>query len=145
MSPTRYTSLCNICLQNVFSDSLQCAFCLAQVHKRCARLNDTFSNRSNVDNCYWNCNDCIELSSIFNIDDNNNTNVALDTCHCSYFSYMSVCFSYMSVSPDINLKNTFNVNTPYFTTEQFENTMHDSKGISIIHIKCRSLYANLRK
>ena len=25
MSSARYASLCNICLQNVFSDSLQCA------------------------------------------------------------------------------------------------------------------------
>ena len=138
MSSTRYTTLCNICLKNVFSDSLHCASCLTQVHKRCARLNDAFNNSSNVDDYHWNCKDCIELSSIFNINDNNNTNVALNTCHCSYFYNEKV-------NPDINLKNIFYVNTPYFTTEQFENTMHDTKGISIIHINCRSLYANFEK
>ena len=96
MPSTRFTSLCNICSQNIFSDSLQCACCLTQVHKRCARLNDALSNSSNVDDCYWNCKDCIELSSIYNINDNNNTNVALNTCLCSY-SY------YEKVIPDINL------------------------------------------
>ena len=110
MSSTRYTTLCNICLKNVFSDSLQCASCLTQVHKRCARLNDAFNNSSNVDDYHWNCKDCIELSSIFNLNDNNNTNVALNTCHCSYFYNEKV-------NPDINLKNIFYVNTPYFPTE----------------------------
>ena len=79
MSSNRYASLCNICLQYVSYDSLQCACCLTQVHKRCARLNDAFNNSSNVDDCYWNCKDYIELSSIFYINDNNNTNVALNT------------------------------------------------------------------
>ena len=101
-------------------------------------MNDAFNNSSNVDDYHWNCKDCIELSSIFNINDNNNTNVALNTCHCSYLYNEKV-------NPDINLKNIFYVNTPYFTTEQFENTMHDTKGISIIHINCRSLYANFEK
>ena len=82
MSSSRYTTLCNICFKNVISDSLQCACCLAQVYKRCARLNDAFNNSSNVDDYHWNCKDCIELSSIFNINDNNNTNIALNTCHC---------------------------------------------------------------
>ena len=134
MSSTRYTLLCNICLQNVFSDNLQCASCLTQDHKRCARLNDALSNSSNVDDCYWNCKDCIELSSIFDIYDNNNANAALNTCQCSYFYNEKV-------KPDINLKNTFNVNKPFFTTKQLEITMHDAKGISITNINCRSLYA----
>ena len=98
-------------------------------------MNDGFSNSSKFDDCQWNCKDCIELSSIFNIDDNNNTNVALNKCHCSYFYNEKV-------NPDINLKNTFNVNSPYFATEQFANTVHGAKGISIIHINCRSLYVN---
>ena len=49
--------------------------CLTQVHKRCARLNDAFNNSSNVDESHWNCNDSMELSSIFYINDNNYTNV----------------------------------------------------------------------
>ena len=85
MLSTRYTFLCNICLQNVFSDSLQCACCITQVHQSCARLNDAFINSSNVDGSYWNCNDCIELSSIFIINDNNSTSIILNTSHCSFF------------------------------------------------------------
>ena len=65
-----------------FSNSLQCACCLTQVHKRCVIFNDAFINSSNVDDCYWNCKDCIELSSIFNINDNNSTNVTFDSNHC---------------------------------------------------------------
>ena len=95
MPSTRYTSLCIICLQNVFSDSLQCACCLTQVHERCARLNDAFNNSSNVDDSYWNCNDYIELSSIYSIYDNNYTNVSLNTSHCSSFYNEKV-------NPDIN-------------------------------------------
>ena len=117
---TRYTSLCNICLQNVFSDSLQCACCLTQVHKRCARLNGAFSNSSNVDDCHWNCNDCIELCSIFSIYDNNYSNVTLNTSHCSSFYNEKV-------NSEINLKNTLSVSTSYFAAEQFANTMHDAE------------------
>ena len=66
-----------------FSDSLQCACCLTQVHQRCAILDDAFINSSNVDDSYWNWKDCIELSSIFNINDNNSTiNVTFNTSHC---------------------------------------------------------------
>ena len=101
-------------------------------------MNDAFNNSSNVDDSYWNCKDCIELSYIFNINDNNYTNVTLNTSHCSSFYNEKV-------NPDINLINTFNVNTSCSTTEQFENTMHDIKGISVIHINCRSLYANIKK
>ena len=129
MSPTRYTSLCNICLQNVFCDSLQFACCLTQVHQRCSRLNDAFINSSNVDDFYWNCKDCMELSSIFNINDNNSTSVTHNTSHCSSFYDEKV-------DTDINFQNTFNVNTSYFTTEQFANTVHDTKVISIIRINC---------
>ena len=98
-------------------------------------MNNAFSNSSNVDECYWNCKDCIELSSIFNINDNNSTNYEFDSSHCSYFYDEKV-------NPDINFINTFNVNTSYFTTELFANTIHDTKGISFIHINCRSLCAN---
>ena len=135
---TRYTSLCTICLQNIFSDNLQCACCLTQVHQTCARLNDASINSLNVDDFYLNCKDCIELSSIFNINDNNSTSVTLNTRHCSSFYNEKV-------DTDINFQNTFNVNTSYFTTEQFANTVHDTKVISIIHINCGSLYANKNK
>ena len=107
---TRYTSLCNICLQYVFYDSLQCACCLTQVHKRCARLNDAFINISNVDYSYWNCKDCIALSSIINIDDNNYTNATFDSSHCSSFYNEKVY-------PAIHFQNTFNANTSYYATE----------------------------
>ena len=133
----RYTSICDICLQNVFSDSLQCACCLSQVHQRHARSNDAFINSSD-DDFYWNCKDCMELSFIFNMSDNNSLNVTLDACHC-----LSFCNE--KVDPDINFKNTFNANTSYFTTEQFASTVYDVRGIFIIHIYCRSLYANLGK
>ena len=46
------------------------------------------------------------------------------------------------VDPDINFNNTSNVHASFIATEQFANTMHDAKGISIIHINCRNLYAN---
>ena len=95
---TRYTSLCNICLQNVFSGILQCACCLTQVHQRCATLNDAFINCSNVDDFYWNCKDSMEPSSISNINDNNSTNVTFDSCSSFYSE---------KVDPDINLKKYF--------------------------------------
>ena len=44
-----------------------------------------------------NCEDCIELSSITSISDNNSTNVTLNTSHCSSFCNEKV-------DPDINLK-----------------------------------------
>ena len=100
-----------MCLQNVFSDSLQCAFCFAQVNHRCARLNDDFINILNVDYFYWNCKVYIELSSIFCINDNNSTNVTLSTSHCSSFYNEKV-------DPDI----IFQINTSYLRTEQFANT-----------------------
>ena len=76
-------------------------------------MNDAINNSSNVDDSYWNCNDCIELSSIFNINDNNYTNATLNTSYCSSFYNEKV-------KPDINLKNIFYVNTSYFTTEQLQ-------------------------
>ena len=79
------TSFYNICLQNVFSDSLQCACCLTQVHQRCARLNDAFINSSNVDDSCWNCKDCVELCYILSINENNSTNVTFDSSNCSSF------------------------------------------------------------
>ena len=112
MPSTRYTSLCNLCPQNVFSDSLQCACCFTQVHQRCARLNYAFINSSNVDDFHLNCKDCMELSSILNINYNNSTDVTFDISHCSSFYNEKV-------DPDINFKNDFNANTSYFTTEQF--------------------------
>ena len=101
-------------------------------------MNDVFINSLNVYDIYWNCKDCIELCSILSINNNNSTNVTFDSSHCSSFYNEKV-------NPDINFQNTFNANTSYFTTEQYANTMHDTKGISIIHINCRSLYANLTK
>ena len=121
-----------------FSDSLQCACCLTQVHQMCARLNDSFINSLNVDDFYWNCTDCIELSSIFYINDNNSTNIALNTSHCSSFYNEKV-------DHDINLKNIYFFLTSYFTTELFSNTVHDTNGISITYINCRSLHANVKK
>ena len=131
MPSTRYTSLCNICLQDLSSDSLQCACCLTQVHQRYARLNDAIINSSNVDDSYWNCKDCIELSSILSVNDNNSTNVTFDSTYCSSFYNVKVV-------PGINFRHFFNVNTSYFTTEQFASNLHDAKGISIIHINCRA-------
>ena len=49
------------------------------------------------------------------------------------------------VDPDINCQNTFNANKSYFATKQFANTVRDTKGIYIIHINCRSLYASKKK
>ena len=37
-------------------------------------FNDAFNNNSNVDDFYWNCEDCTELYSIISIDDNNSSN-----------------------------------------------------------------------
>ena len=137
MFSTRYTSLCNICLQNVFSDSLQCSCCLAQVYQRCARLNDTFINSLNADDVYWNYMHCIELCSIFSINDNDSTNVTLKTSHCSYFYYEKVDL-------DINFQNTLMLIHHALQQNNLQ-TLHDAKGIYIIYIYCRSLYVNFNK
>ena len=135
--PSRYTALCHIYISTkyFFCDSMQCAYCLIQVHQRFVCLHNAFNNSLNLDNFHWDCKDYTELFNIFNTNDNNSSNVALDTEHCSSFHNGKV-------DPDINFTNTYNTNTQYFAIDQFANTVHGIKWISIIHINCISLYAS---
>ena len=52
-------------------------------------------------------------------------------------------FYNVNIDPDCHCLNSYTVNSSYYTLQQFIDNVHKSKDLSIIHIKCRSLYANL--
>ena len=47
-----------------------------------------------------------------------------------------------NIDPDYNCLNSYTANSSYYTLQQFNDNVHKSKDLSIIHINCRSLNAN---
>ena len=48
-----------------------------------------------------------------------------------------------NIDPDYNCLNSYTANSSYHTLQQFIDNVHKSKDLSIIHINCRSLNANI--
>ena len=50
--------------------------------------------------------------------------------------------NFADIDPDTNFFINMNNNCSYYTEEQLNNTIMTEKGLSIIHLNSRSLYAN---
>ena len=51
----------------------------------------------------------------------------------------------INVDPDLSCLNLYSVSSSYYTLEQLTTSVNTVKGLSIIHIHCRSLNAKFCK
>ena len=134
-----FTTVCDMCSKNTFSNNIKCSICLASFHKKCCKMTKPYFNNFKP-NDNWYCSNCTELFAFHSVDDDEflvindsidlNLNLAQIYNTSRDFEFKPFNYSEFSssdyqkdIDPENNFYNEINVNCKYYIENQLNHTI----------------------
>ncbi len=149
---------CIICHKQLITSSIKCSVCACKFHKKCANLSSKELRYYESNDTNWMCMKC--LTNLFPF--NNLENFEFECCinlnineslyekyeKCTYLNFKPFKYNDCNnnnehdLDPENNFFNNLNVNSQYYTDDQFNANFSSGTAFKLIHFNCRSLKAN---